>query len=460
MMRRTCVLAAVLLQFAIAQEKPAATADPIRTTIDAAIDWIAHQAVPVEGHEHAIRFPTTAEQPKEVSDIVYGGSAGVLVFLENAAKVLDHARARELADETAAGLLASARHDDKGITWAADPREQGSAALYLGDAGIGAAFLVRARLRHDDAALKVAREVGDGLLARGKHKDGELSWDRQVEVIYGASGTALFLLELADASGDAKYRDAAHAVGRFLIGESDLIDKTPKQRHWSWDLAGGATYTGFSHGTAGVAYTLLRIGKACDDDACVQAAKDGAEWLASLAVTKDDLVSWPAAPNTKVALGGWCHGPPGTARLFLLLHEVTGEQRWLDLVRASSRWVMAQAGPEDKEITPSFPPSFCCGVGGVIDWFCDLSRVTGEKEYAAFARRAAQYLVTTAQHDDHGAKWANGSNAHQSDRSQHGVDLMLGASGEAFALLRVLTLDAKSDPVVGLPDRAVVLRKG
>ena len=39
--------------------------------------------------------------------------------------------------------------------------------------------------------MKVAREVGDGLLARGKHKDGELSWDRQVEVIYGASGTAL-----------------------------------------------------------------------------------------------------------------------------------------------------------------------------------------------------------------------------------------------------------------------------
>jgi hypothetical protein len=38
----------------------------------------------------------------------------------------------------------------------------------------------------------------------------------------------------------------------------------------------------------------------------------------------------------KMTMGGWCHGPPGTARLFLLLHRQTGEQRYLDVALASA----------------------------------------------------------------------------------------------------------------------------
>ena len=37
---------------------------------------------------------------------------------------------------------------------------------------------------------------------------------------------------------------------------------------------------------------------------------------------------------------------------------------------------------------------------------------------------------------------------------------MLGAAGEAFALLRLATLATTPDPVVGLPDRSVVPRAG
>ncbi|HZT54943.1 MAG TPA: lanthionine synthetase LanC family protein [Burkholderiaceae bacterium] len=449
------------LSFACAQttedaaaKAPASRTPALRDAVQKAIAWIGRQAVPVEGHEDAVTFPGTAEQPDRRSAIVYGGGAGVLIFLENAAKVLGDEHVRALADRTANGLLATARKDEHGRTWVDPKMREGAAALYVGDAGVGAAFLARARLRGDAAALLVATEVGDALLARAQRDGDALGWDHQVEVIYGTAGTALFLLELAAAVPDgARFRDGALAAGRHLIASSKSDDKEPGRRYWRWALAGNATYTGFSHGTAGVAYALLRIGLECKDDACVQAAKDGAEWLQALAVRDGELVHWPVAPKSSTSMGGWCHGPPGTARLFLLLYGATKEQRWLDTALGSARWVMAQAGPADAKIPPAFPPSFCCGVAGAVDFFCDLQRATGDAQYGAFAARAADYLLAKAEADGDGIKWANGVNDQKAAAHLHSVDLMLGASGEAFALLRVLTLGDAADPVVGLPDR-------
>src|SRR5262245_7354388 len=137
------------------------SAAALRDAVRKAIAWIERQAVPVEGQQDAVTFPTSQEQPETRPAIVYGGAAGVLIFLENAAKVLGDAHVAALADRTANGLLATARKDEHGRTWA-DPRmREGAAALYVGDAGVGAAFLARARLRGDAAALKVATEVGD-----------------------------------------------------------------------------------------------------------------------------------------------------------------------------------------------------------------------------------------------------------------------------------------------------------
>lgn len=164
---------------------------------------------------------------------------------------------------------------------------------------------------------------------------------------------------------------------------------------------------------------------------------------------------WPVRAGSPTTMGGWCHGPPGTARLYLYLHSLTGEQRYLDTALASARWVMAQAPAADSTApAPKFPPSLCCGVAGVLDFFCDLYRVTGDDEFAAFARRAGGFLIDGAEADGDGAKWPGGA-THAGANTQHHVDLMLGAPGEALALLRLLTLDVKVDPIRHLPDRRV-----
>src|SRR5262249_44011660 len=204
-------------------------------------------------------------------------------------------------------------------TWMPAGMKEGAVGLYTGDAGIGAAFLTRGRLRKDAAALQAAAEVGDAIVARGITKGDQLSWDQQVEVIFGASGTILFLLDLAEETKDESYLNAAQSAARWLLAKADAetSKRDAKQRllHWRWQLAGDSPYVNFSHGTAGVAYALARVGAAASDEACARASRDAAAWLMEQGSATGDLFSFPVIAGEKTTMGGSWHRPPGTARL-------------------------------------------------------------------------------------------------------------------------------------------------
>jgi lantibiotic modifying enzyme len=350
----------------------------------------------------------------------------------------------------------------------------GVAGLYTGDAGIGQAFLVRHVLRGDAAALAAAVEVGDALLARARDDDGELSWGAVPDIIFGNAGTLLFLLELGVASREERFVDAARRAGHGLVaaavadpgaGEGGKPDQKPLPTWW---LAMGGMRThmpNFSHGTAGVAYALVRIGAHCGDEVLLAAGKGGAQWLLEHAVTDGEGLKWAHSDRTQqVFQGGWCHGPAGTGRLFLLLHAVTGEARYRDAALRGARFVVDYAAAAERGTgageRPYVPPSLCCGVAGVVDFFCDLARVSDDPGHRAFAEKAGRYLLDVAIADGDGRKWKNGRSVPggptAADSDGHNVDLMLGAAGEALALLRLLTLAEATDPVRSLPDRAIV----
>ena len=455
----------------VAQDQPrvAPPADSLRSTVRGAIAWLDKQAVPMPGVEGAVGFPTSEGQRGAMETCVYGGSAGVLLFLENAAAVLDDAKARDLADRTAKGLRSARSVDSREqVTWS-EHAMMGKAGLYTGDAGVGQAFLVRHLLRRDDAALATAIDVGDALLARGREEDGGIAWDQQADLIFGNAGTALFLLELGQVSKQQRFLDAARAAGHALVAAAVRVPSKAddKQKLPTWVFLMGSRQVhmpNFSHGTAGVAYALVRIGAALGDAQLLAAGKDGAQWLIEHAVVDGEGMKWAAADQGQPRfMGGWCHGPVGTARLFLLLHAVTGEARYRDIATKGARFVVDYAAAAEKPAAdgkpPYVPPSYCCGVAGVVEFFCDLHRVTHAPEHAAFAKKAGQYLIDVAIADGDGRKWKNGQSVPggpvAADSSGHNVDLMLGAAGEALALLQLLVIDREVSPVRGLPDRSI-----
>ena len=460
--------AATVVTAGLVAQEPA-PADPLRDTVCGAIAWIARQAVPVRGVDGAVLFPMSEGGKQPPQAVVYGGAAGVLIFLENAAAVLDDATARYLADRTAKGLRSARRVDSRDrATWTKGSMT-GVTGLYTGDAGVGQAFLVRHALRHDAEALATAVEVGDALLARAIDEDGTLSWDKQPDIIFGNAGTALFLLELGLAAKAERFLDAARRAGRGLVAAAVLVPSQADagKKLPTWVLSMGAAQIhmpNFSHGTAGVAYALVRIGAATGDADLLQAGKDGAQWMIENAVADGDGLKWAASDRgPAVYMGGWCHGPVGTGRLFLLLAAVTGEARYREVAEKGARFVVAYAASAEKEgkdgEKPYVPPSYCCGVAGVVDFFCDLSRVTHDAAHAAFAKKAGDYLVDVAIADGDGRKWKNGQSVPggpvTASATGHNIDLMLGAAGEALALLRLMTIDREQDPVRGMPDRTV-----
>ena len=460
--------AAIATTVSLVAQDPA-PADPLRDTVRGAIAWIARQAVPVRGVDGAVLFPMSEGAKLPPLTIVYGGAAGVLIFLENAAAVLDDPTARDLADRTAKGLRSARRVDShERATWTKGSM-MGVTGLYTGDAGVGQAFLVRHALRNDAEALATAVEVGDALLARATDDDGALSWAKEPDIIFGNAGTALFLLELGQAAKAERFVDAAARAGRGLIAAAVRVPskQDPAKQLPTWVLSmGGATMhmPNFSHGTAGVAYALVRIGAATGNAELLQAGVDGAQWMIENAVADGDGLKWAANDRGKpVYMGGWCHGPVGTGRLFLLLAAVTGEARYLDVAKKGARFVVDYAANAEKAgkdgEKPYVPPSYCCGVAGAVEFFCDLARVTKEPAHAAFAKKAGDYLVDVAIADGDGRKWKNGQSVPggpvAASATGHNVDLMIGAAGEALALLRLMTIDREADPVHGMPDRAV-----
>ncbi|MCC6781508.1 MAG: hypothetical protein IT457_01605 [Planctomycetes bacterium] len=94
----------------------------------------------------------------------------------------------------------------------------------------------------------------------------------------------------------------------------------------------------------------------------------------------------------------------------------------------------------------------------MLDFLCDLARVTTDGAYVAFARTAGRYLLDVAIPDRAVRKWRNGPGVPgvpvAADDRGHNVDRMLGAAGEALTLLRLLTIDRTFDPVRVMPDRA------
>ncbi len=411
-----------------------------------------------QARENGVVFPEYAETPEKVDASLYSGTAGVLIFLENAAAVLEDEALRELSDRAAKGLLGEVESKKGG---------NASAGLYTGDAGIGHAFLVRARLRDSEKELKIAKRIGDSLLDSMEGEKGGTHWGTSLDIIGGGSGTVLFLLELAEESGDERYRNAALRAGRWLAGQGLKAEPAeeggPDLLYWMPGIGQERHYPGFSHGTAGTAYTLARVADATGDALCLRAAEAGARWLLEHGRSEEDaFYCFHYTPGAEDRfLEGWCHGPAGTARLFMMLGKMTGKARYSDAAARSASWIRREwprPGEADSG-TRFYSPSLCCGAAGVLDLFVDLYRLRGQEQDREYARQVGAYLERLAKRDGEAVRWTNYDRPDEKGLIYHGVCLMIGTSGEALALLRLAAIDLEEDPVVHLPDRRVRARQ-
>lgn len=228
---------------------------------------------------------------------LYDGIPGIALFLAHLGTTTGKARYLELARESLATILDQVD---------ASPRALASVGAFSGWAGLVYVFDRLAVLLDRPDLLKRAEEVALAL-------EPLMGQDTEHDVVSGAAGCLVPLLRLYRNRPTTRLLQLAITCGERLLETAQ-----PQERGHGWllDDIASKPLTGFSHGNAGIAWSLLELAAVCGDRRFYRAALDAFEY--ERALFDPDRRNWPdlreghpegdGHPHFVV---GWCHGAAG-----------------------------------------------------------------------------------------------------------------------------------------------------
>jgi lantibiotic modifying enzyme len=367
----------------------------------------------------ALADPALSRTPEyqALGPTLYGGTAGVGLFLAHLAVVTGEAPTRG----TALGAL---RHAVARAQWLAGDRRDG---FHAGSAGIAWAAARAATLLGDDELHAGARAVlNDTSALTGP--------DRCPDLVMGSAGSVIALLELAAIFEEPRLIDDAVAAGDALIERATV---TP--HGWSWAIP-GRRYShhlcGVSHGAGGIGWALLELFAETADArfraGAVAAFAYERSWLDPSSGTWPDLRiggqrRGASRPIVSPAVGTWCHGEAGIALTRLRAMAVLGEgPHGHDAEVALEATRAHLAGALRYEIEDA---SLCHGSAGAADALLSGAELLGQRWHAA-TDLAAHFGHVVIERHSTGDDWPCGDGATT-------PGLFLGLSGIAWLFLRL-----------------------
>jgi lantibiotic modifying enzyme len=389
---------------------------------------------------------TGPEKPEGLDSApnLYTGSAGVVLFLLALARATGDGsyrfEAAAGADHLIATLPEKLRH------------ERAESGLYTGVAGVGFTLFRVYQETGKDTYRQGALRCRDLLHAAAQPAGAGVQWGESTDIIAGAAGTGLYLLDMARISDDPASRELAIRAGLRLM---ELGIPEAGGRKWRMDPTSERLMPNFSHGTAGVAYFLATLHRETGRKEFLDVALEGARYLQAVANTEGDscLIFHHEPDGKDLYYLGWCHGPVGTSRLFVQLHNIDGKAGWLDWARRGAKGILASGIPEQQ--TPGFWNNVgqCCGSAGVASFFLDLAKLTGDESYLAFARRVTRNLLERATVTPGGGlKWIHAEHRVNPGYAYAQTGYMQGAAGIGMLLLQMDAVEKGKDWTFRLPD--------
>jgi type 2 lantibiotic biosynthesis protein LanM len=333
---------------------------------DGSAAWIAPQYL-VQAQRYQL-------QPMDYN--LYGGTCGVALFLAAAERFSPGSGYGELA---LAALRPLQSELDRRPDRLAETVGIGGAS---GLGSVAYSLLRVSRLLEEPALLEDARRIA--LLI----SEERIASDQVLDVIGGAAGTILGLTALYEAFPDREILERAIACGEHLL-------ETRKENatgHRAWVTDEDPRISGFSHGTAGMAYALLRLHEHTEDARLVEAAKEAIAYEDTLYSPEDRNWGDSAEPGKPAYGWQWCHGAPGIglARLGGLNVLDTGQVREdIELALQSTLGFGVQGVDHP-----------CCGNMGRAEVLLASGRRLSRPELEEAARARAWRVVTRAERTD------------------------------------------------------------
>ena len=399
--------------------------------------WI--RSVRVESPQGTM-WPITPGDTSKVTNL-YSGSAGVILFYLE----LFHATQDE-------EFLEEAKNGADFLLYHLPLKQYGyeEIGLYTGLAGIcytlDKVYEVTKTERFQVGLNKYHRL----LMSKAKTMDNLMDW-RYTDIIYGASGIGLYLLNSAQ---QTTVKKNVVKTGRGLLS-SDLGAK--KESRWYMDTAmvkRDYYMPNFSHGTAGVCYFLTRLYTLTNEKEFLTAALEGANHLETIE-NKDAWIYHHDKDDGKgLYYLSWCHGPAGTSRLYYELYKITGDNKWLDKIKRSAQALMTCGIPEKQ--TSGFWNNVgpCCGSAGVAEFFLELHKIFKDSSYLEFSKHVTENLLQRATTEGDAIFWKQAENRRDPDLLQAQTGYMQGSAGIGMWLLHLDAFDNNYKSIIKLPDNS------
>lgn len=414
--------------------------------LEAAIEtgiWLRSVGVDTEAGR---TWPADPVAPESVPTNLYAGSAGVVLFFLDLDRATGDAAWVDEARAGADHLLASLPDE-------LAPEGEG-AGLYTGVAGIGFVLGEVHRATGDEAYAAGVRRCLALLEAAAKPAGPGVEWSRSTDVISGSAGIGLWLLHAAERHDEERCVELAAAAGRRLL---ELAIPTEIGAKWAMDPEFPRLMPNFSHGTAGIAFFLARLHEVTGEQGFLDGALAGGEYLLSIAdargfVFHHETIDEPGGGGEALYYLGWCHGPPGTARLFRALHAATGDERWRDAERRGAAALIASGIP------PARPEGFwnnvgrCCGSAGVAEFLLEMHATTGREKYRSHALYLTEDLLARGERTGTGLRWIHAEHRTRPELLAAQTGLMQGAAGIGRWLLRLHAVENHRAAPRALPD--------
>lgn len=437
-------------------------------------NWLDTLSVETENGKYWSRSPKIKDDelvsyPYYAPKGLYSGSAGVGEFYirlyevtKNEAYLEEAKKAAEYILSTNEGKAFYERFKEN-VGEGLDAFPGWGFGIYNGPAGEGLFIDALYKYNPDPRYIDFIKSVADTIIEEAYEAKGGLRLSNEGDVS-SDGGLVLYLIKAYEVTQNEAYLDAAKKIADSISSETYdgkyggkyILPITLSTEGFK---ASGVVDTddeyhlpNFAHGTSGLGYVFAALYKATKEEKYLQLAKDIADYIEGISVGDDKAALVPyldnhttGEPVQKYYLST-CHGPAGASIVFRELYEITGDKKYLEQIKRYARGTVEAGVPEKNSwgYWPSY--SLCCGAPGVLEYFAEVYKLTGEEEFLQYAIRTANVLVGDAFSVGDGlTRWVSAWTRALQDDVDTYIGLYMGSAGCAISLLRLYAIEKGID---------------
>ncbi|MBW4508806.1 MAG: type 2 lantipeptide synthetase LanM family protein [Scytonematopsis contorta HA4267-MV1] len=341
---------------------------------------------------------------------LYDGTAGVALFLAAVEKVTGGTGFRELAVSSLQAFHKFLHHAE------ADFQQKIVNDIGIGGAkGLGSLIYT---LVQTSSFLNEPMLLEDAQKAVSFITADVIAADKKLDTVFGASGAILGLLALHKVTNDPQVLEIAIACGHHLLNNRKLSTTG----YQAWPTIDEKLLTGFSHGAAGIAYSLLKLYAVTKNSIFLDAAKEGIAYENSVFSSTNQ--NWPDYRYDSSVFGiSWCHGAPGIGLARLGGLEILDTPEIRQDIEKSLEYTQ-QIGLQGID-------HLCCGNFGRMETLLIASRQFSRPEMFSVVQKQAAALIQNAK------KTGNFQISSPPFEQVYNPSFFSGVAGVGYQLLRL-----------------------